>query len=260
MKLAALLLIALPVLAHPPVSVVIDARGNVYYSDLEQVWRVSANGAKDVVVPHVHTHQLYLDAQRNLYGEHLWYEGERTDKWGHYVWRRTPAGRIDKVIPATEGFLTDYSFVRDATGAMYWTDGKSIKKTAGKTTSIIARGFRDVRWLHATPAGTLYFAESGNVVQLKNGRARVIAAKLAAPGDHHALMGVWTDRAENVYVADHAHREVKRITPQGRITTVSRSSFPWAPCGGAFTANGRALWLLESSVTNSVRIRKVTLP
>jgi sugar lactone lactonase YvrE len=259
-SIAVLVFVSLPLLAHPPVSVVIDARGNVYYSDLTQVWRVSPNGAQGVAVPHVHSHQLYLDAQGNLYGEHLWYEGERTDKWGHYVWRRAPNGRIDKVIPPTEGFLRDYSFVRDASGAMYWTDGTTIKKTVGKSTTVIAKGFRDVRWLHATPAGTLYFAESGNVVQLKNGRARVIAARLASPGDRHALMGVWTDRAENVYVADHAHREVKRITPQGRVTAVARSSWPWSPCGGAFPANGRALSILESSVTNSVRIRKVALP
>lgn len=254
--------------AHPAVSVAIDARGNVYYSDLEQVWRVTPNGAKSVVVPHVHTHQLYLDARGNLFGEHLWYEGERTDKWGHYVWQRTPDGRVTKIIPPTEGFLRDYSFVRDATGAMYWADEGIVKKTTAdrKTTSIVARGFRNIRWMHATPAGTLYFIDAGDLVQIKNGRVRVMARKLASTSAlrfqvpmQHAIMGVWTDRAENVYLADYAHGQVLRVSQTGRKSIVAQSTWPWSPCGGAFAANGR-LWLLETSVTNSVRIRSVTVP
>jgi hypothetical protein len=85
-----LVLVAAPALAHPSVSIVADSRGNLYYSDLKQVWRLGTDGKKTIVVPNVHTHELAIDAQDNLYGEHLWYEGERIDKWGHYVWRRTP--------------------------------------------------------------------------------------------------------------------------------------------------------------------------
>ena len=119
MKLALILLFAATAAAHPSVSVVIDRQGNAYYSDLKQVWKVAPDGTKTVAVPGVHTHELYLDPQGNLYGEHLWYEGERTDKWGHYVWRRSPDGQVVKVIPNTEGFLENYSFVRDAAGNMY---------------------------------------------------------------------------------------------------------------------------------------------
>lgn len=71
-------------------------------------------------------------------------------------------------------------------------------------------------------------------------------------------MGIWTDRAENVYLADHANRAVKRVTPDGRVSTVATSSFPWSPTGGAFAANGD-LWLLEASVTTQVRVRKLSV-
>jgi hypothetical protein len=60
--------VAAVAVAHPPVSVVLDAQGNAYYSDLDQVWKVAPDGTKTVAVPHVHTHELYLDAQGNLYG------------------------------------------------------------------------------------------------------------------------------------------------------------------------------------------------
>src|SRR5215213_4365994 len=118
------LLIAAAALAHPPVSVIIDAQGNAYYSDLEQVWKVAPNGTKSVAVPHVHTHELYLDPQGNLYGEQVWYEGEVINKWGHYLWRRSADGRVVKVIPNREGFPHDYSFARDAAGNMYLADEK----------------------------------------------------------------------------------------------------------------------------------------
>src|SRR5258706_14893452 len=61
----ALLLAALTASAHPPVGIVADARGNIYYSDLAQVWRLSPDGSRTVVVPQVHTHELVLDAAGN---------------------------------------------------------------------------------------------------------------------------------------------------------------------------------------------------
>lgn len=89
--------------AHPGIGIVVDSLGNVFYTDLKQVWRMSPDGKIEVAVSGVHTHELYLDASDNLYGEHLWYEGDRTGKWGHYVWKRSPKGVVEKVIPATEG-------------------------------------------------------------------------------------------------------------------------------------------------------------
>ncbi len=51
---------------------------------------------------------------------------------------------------------------------------------------------------------------------------------------------------------------MRTAAPDGRVSTVVTSSFPWAPAGGAFAANGD-LWLLEASVTNQVRVRNVRL-
>jgi hypothetical protein len=102
-----------------------DSRGSVYYTDLKQVWKLSPDGSKSVVVPRVHTHELFIDFQDNLYGEHLWYEGEATKTWGHRVWRLAADGTRTDVIPARAGFREDrgdFSFVRDAKGSMYWAD------------------------------------------------------------------------------------------------------------------------------------------
>ena len=254
--------------AHPPVSVVVDAGGAVYYSDLEQVWRVAPDGTKTVAVPKVHTHELYLDAAGNLFGEHLWYEGDRTKKWGHYVWKRDAAGRVTKVKPATEGFLSDYGFARDRAGTMYWPQrekGEIRKRAADGKVSRVVGELKQMRWLHATPAGTLYVVDGSDLVRVRNGRAErfvrnVMKTSILRPhvANQHAVMGIWTDRAENVYFADYANGEVKRVTPVGVVSTFTRSTLPWGPTGGAFASNGD-LWLLEASVTNHVRVRRIAV-
>ncbi|MEK7255004.1 MAG: hypothetical protein AAB316_09685, partial [Bacteroidota bacterium] len=108
--------------AHPGIGIVCDSQGNIFFTDLSQVWKIAPDGSRKVAVPNVHTHEICLDAEGNLYGEHLWYEGEATDKWGHYVWRLTAAGQVEIVKDSTEGFLTDYSFVRDPAGNLFWVE------------------------------------------------------------------------------------------------------------------------------------------
>jgi hypothetical protein len=111
------LLAVSPALAHPAIGVVEDSRGNVFFTDLASVWRVAPDGAITRAVPGVHTHELYVDADDSLFGEHLWYEGDATKEWGHRAWKLAKDGTLTDVIPAREGFLTDYSFVRDRAGA-----------------------------------------------------------------------------------------------------------------------------------------------
>jgi hypothetical protein len=268
--LTSALFIAATLFAHPPVSVVIDSRGNVYYSDLSQVWRVAPDGKESVAVKNVHTHELALDARDNLYGEHLWYEGDRTGKWRHYVWRLAADGTLRRIIPTREGFLKNYSFVRDAAGNMYWADGGPygfIRRKAAADHSIraVAQGLKDVRWMHATPSATLYLIDGRDLVRVRDRKVTRIARNLAGTSFtrpqvslRHALMGLWTDRAENVYVADHAHGRVLRVSQDGEIRTVYQTTWPWSPTGGTFGPDG-TLWLLESSTTNRVRVRRVKL-
>ncbi|HEX2122304.1 MAG TPA: hypothetical protein VHL59_11735, partial [Thermoanaerobaculia bacterium] len=255
------MLLATAALAHPPVSVAIDARGNIYYSDLNQVWRVGTDGKQSVAVPDVHTHELYLDAAGNLFGEHLWYEGERTDKWGHYLWRRDPAGRVTMVIPRTEGFPKNYGFARDRAGNQYFAERETqtvVKRTPAGRNEVLARGgFRDIRWMNATADGTVYFVDAGDLVRITPDR-RLTRVARGLGSARHALMGIWLDRAGNVYLADAAHREVKRVTPAGKVSSVAKSTLPWSPSGGAFAPNGD-LVLLEYSITNAVRVRRVKL-
>ncbi len=255
--------------AHPAIGIVRDARGNVFYTDLANVWRIDPSGVRTIAVGHVHTHELWLDASGALFGEHLWYEGDATKRWGYRVWRLGPDGGLSDVVPAREGFRTDWSFVRDAAGNAYWKEGDTaarffVKTSAGATVvRAVCSDCRDVRWLAVSPDGTLYFVDSGDLRTISpGGSIRTLARGLGSKSltqtfvaARHALMGIWTGPG-GVYVARYATREVLRIAADGTVTVAARSSFPWAPTGGTFSPDGD-LWLLEASVTNAVRVRRI---
>jgi hypothetical protein len=121
--------------------------------------------------------------------------------------------------------------------------------------------FENIRFLTATPSGTLYVVDLVDVVKIApSGRASVLARNLSSKRENHQVLGIWTDRAENVYVAVYGDRAVKRIDKGGGVTVVHRSSFPWAPSGGTVDRNGDLL-VLETKmsvgdVTRVVRVKR----
>ncbi len=254
--------------AHPSTSVVMDARGNVFYSDLSRVMMIAPDGRRQIAVPNVHAHELYLDSHGNLYGDHVWYEGRRTKKWGHRVWKRAPDGTITDVIPASEGSLTDYGFTRDSTGTMYWAHGEprtEIRKRRNGAPVVVHSGrFRDVRSIVAGPDGTVYVIDSADLKKiLPDGKVLIVSPGIASRSlarinvnRRHAVMGLWLDSQNNLYAASYGTGEVKRVSPSGEVSVISRSRLPWSPTGGMVAPNGD-LWILETSLINEVRLKRI---
>lgn len=184
--------------AHPGVGIVRDRAGDIFYTDLKQVWKIAPDGKRTVAVPGVHTHELVLDARGDLYGEHLWYEGDATGKFAYRVWRLSASGKLEEVLPATQGLRTTYSFVRDEAGNMYSArpahepdppakgtppaePGQNpavilVRRAPDGTTTDIAgggpagrdgrggaAGFTNLRWLAAAADGTVFAVDAGSV-------------------------------------------------------------------------------------------------
>ena len=270
---AVLFLVALPAVAraHPPISVVMDRQGNVFYSDANRVWMVRPDGQKSIAVPNVHSHELFLDSAGNLYGDHLWYEGGITNKqWHHRVWKRSANGTISDVIPSTSGFRTDYSFVRDKHGNMYYAAKASSQQIrrrppVGAATVFSPGPFTDIRSMVAGPDGTLYLIDSGDLKRVSpDGKVAVLARRLGTRSlarlgvdKRRAVMGLWLDSAQNVYAARYGSGDVKRISSSGEVATVAHSGLPWGPTGGLAAPNGD-LWILESSIINEVRLKRIS--
>lgn len=112
------LLILTAAKADPGTGIVIDSKGNLFYTDLVNVWMIKPDGSKSIAVPNVHTHELYISPNDELFGEHLWYNGEQLNTWGHYLWKRNADGTIIKIKDSTAGFAEE-SFVRDIAGNKY---------------------------------------------------------------------------------------------------------------------------------------------
>ena len=254
-----LLCAAVPAWAHPPVGIVMDRQGNVFYSDLSHVWRISPDGRKTIAVRDVHTHELALDSAGNLYGEDNRYQGG--DRYRHRIWRRSPNGRVTDVVPWTEGFWPDYGFVRDRAGAMYWVSCPERvctirRRSANGRTTVMASGARlhhNVQRLAAASDGSLYVLDGADLRRITPaGRLTTAARGLGSNG----AMGMWPDAEGGVFVALAARREIARVRADGRVTTVARTPGPWAPSGVMVAPDG-SLWLLEYSPKNEIRVRHV---
>ncbi|WP_435353618.1 hypothetical protein [Emticicia sp. SJ17W-69] len=264
------LLLSSNIEAHPGIGIVKNSKGEIFYSDLSQVWKVSNGGkTKTVIVPNVHTHELHLDSKDNLYGEHLWYEGESTNKWGHFAWKYSADGKFSKEIPNTEGFLSNYSFTRDVDENMYWIERGKIESLLMKKTKTgevsILQNFKtiDVRWQFCQKDGTFYYVDDNDLYKIKDKKIGLVAKDLDdVEGNNplrkpnHSIYGICDDKAGNIYVTVYEKREVRKISPTGKMSIIYKSPLTWHPTGGVFDENAN-LWVLENNALNQVRVIRV---
>lgn len=256
--------------AHPGIGIVMDSQGNVYYTDLVHVWRISADGDVTIAVENVHTHELYIDDSDNLYGEHEWYEGEATDKWGNYVWCLSSDGVLEKTVPDVEGFLSDNTLVRDAAGATYWSEKEGdrevvMRSAKGNELRMSDHLFDDIRWMHyGRKNGKLYVVDRLSLKELDGeGQVRVLSPSLKEKSkplfgvaDHHYVYGVWEGNDSDVFVAVFGAGKVKRFDAKGEQHVFFESAMGWSPCGG-LTAQDGTHWIMEFSKWNTTRVRRI---
>ena len=267
----AVLSLAKGVAAHPPVSVVMDSRGFVYYSDLQNVWRISPTGTRTLAVIGVQTHQLYVDAENRLYGENSTTD-DATGKPYHSVWRLDPDGTLTDVIPRRAGYLWDYGdfgFVHDRMGVAYilqHSGGPALVRVGatGKVTrTTLPRP--EPGFALPTPDGRVVITAGRDLLRADTRRETAIVWKpnlsrltprAVEVADRHALLGLWLDRDGRIYVASYAGAAVIRIDPDGSESVVAHSPEGWAPSGGMAGPDG-SMWLLELSPESQVRVRRV---
>lgn len=257
--------------AHPGTGIVMDSQGNVFYTDLVHVWKISTDGELSIAVEDVHTHELYLDSDDNLYGEHVWYNGEARDTWSYYVWCLSSSGEFEQTVPPTEEFPINNTLVRDLDGSMFYAekaaDHELLKKetNSGQVTTHSKHQFRDIRWIHFSENdGNLYVIDYlGLKKVVPDGSVTVLLENLresgrafASVGDHHYLMGAWTDERKQVYVAVYGAKKVTKINTSGSSETVYESPRFWSPCGGLIAPDG-SMWIMEFSSSNKTRVKKI---
>jgi hypothetical protein len=257
--------------AQPSVSVVMDSRGFVYYSDLRTVWRISPTGTRTIAVIGVHTHQLYVDSENRLYGEDATND-DATGQPYHSVWRLDPDGTLSDVIRRRAGYLWDYGdfgFVHDRMSVPYLVQrsgGPALLRLGGTgRVSRTALPTAEPGFALPTPDGRIVVTAGLDLLRVdpRSQRAVVWKANLArfAPrvvevADRPELLGLWLDREGRIYVASYAGAAVILVDLDGEASVVARSAEGWAPSGGMIGPD-ESLWLLEYSAVGQVQVRRI---
>ena len=274
--------------AHPGTGIVADRAGRIYFTDLLQIWRLEPGGRLTVAVPKTHTHELFLDGEGNLFGEHLEYEGS-AERWWTSVWRLTPDGRLSQLHPRTAGFRSAFPAVRDRLGNGFYADvnnhlretSRIYRRSPGGEVALLAGGswghgdgagpqarFGSIGGMAAGPDGSLYVADGSTIRRVSaDGQVKTIArgsALLGRPaawfgGRSNHLMGVAADARGVVFVANHGRRSVLRVSSEGGVRRVYSARFPWSPTGVALTPGGDLLVLEYRSGPGlqPVRVRRL---
>jgi hypothetical protein len=193
---SALLLEAACAAAHPGTGIVIDSRGRVTFTNLKSVWRWEPGGRVTEIVPRVHTHALRLEPDGTLIGEDLRYDPAR-DKFFTAVWRLSPEGLLDRGQDTDESPF-EFSGTVGADGSTYFSRVDNNRRDVSEIYRKTPDGRREL-----LAGGTYGYADG--------------AGKSARFGPIGAL-AVGADGA--VYATDAP--AIRRIAPDGRVTTVAR--------------------------------------
>lgn len=270
---AVLFLVIFPVtcLGHPGIGVVKDSKGNIYYSDLKQVWKIT-RGIKTIAVSNVHSHELHIDRNDILYGENVVYDNN-SDKFFTCLWSYSPSGKLDTITGIKQAYIDfDFSLARDINGTEYYIrrylspgsdSGHIYRRTADGKESVFARGnFRRAKWLHPQAYGSLLLGVGNSIYRVdQNGKSHLVK-RLFNSGDSKdsagkdvEIWGIWQDEPGNIYAAVYSDHSVSMIDKNGNLSPVHRSDPPWAPIHGL--VYGDTLYLLENSLDNDVRLTTI---
>ncbi|MDQ1640201.1 MAG: virginiamycin lyase [Pyrinomonadaceae bacterium] len=280
--------------AHPATGIVLDRAGNVYFSDLETVWKIDKQGRLSVFRAGVsgrHVHELTIDAQDNIYGGDISYEGQ---KWVSDVWKMRPDGTSTYLLEPTTHPPRSMSNWLDRDGNMYLVDQNNHTKMRtvllrrspdGQVISLAggayghqdgkgaAAKFSSVGGMAFGPDGSLYLSDGAAVRKVTmEGSVTTLARELTTrtvddkPSlfgtAYGSLTGLAVSSSGSVYVADAGNRRLLRINPDRKTEVVLRTDPPYFPNGVAASPDG-AIYVLEvgftlPNISSGPRVRKIS--
>ena len=290
---AMLILLAVTVVAHPPTGIVLDRAGNIYFSDLETIWKLDTSGKLSVFRPGVsgrHVHELAIDDQDNIYGADLSYESE---KFISDIWIMSPQGTFKYLLQPTDKPPAGLSIWRDREGNNYLIDQNNHTKTQtlllrrtrdGNVTTLAggAYGYADGKGTAARfssvgdmvfgPDRSLYLTDGGALRKVTlDGTVTTLAKDLAKRskedkptlfgGTETILTGLAIDSNYNAYVADSGNRRLLKVSGDGKVEVLLRTYPPFSP-NGVFLGPRGEIYVLEVGFTppgswSGPRVRKI---
>lgn len=225
-------------IAHPGSGIVIDERGQVYFTDTGKgVWKIDRNG-KLSYLPASRFHWIAIDPSGHFAGS--------AKNFGEYFERVTPQNSKPALV-----MCSDFPLVVGKDGNIYYANtrpgsAKIIRRTAEGKESILVSDkiFEFISGIAVGPDGSLYITEASNPNAntirkiTMNGTMSIIATYVGKKGNDVPLettpsycRGLAIDSAGNIYVAATGSRSVLKISSDGKINNILQESNPWAPTG-----------------------------
>lgn len=237
----------------------LDREGRIYFTDTYHncIWRLETNGTLTKVLQGVHLDYLIVGEDDYVY---LIRDG---------IWKMGPQGEMTEVLnlaqfPAGPGRL----LCVDRQANIYFVNSNPNVKALpeiyrrsrdGKVTLIAGGGdvpqqsaamFSHINSAVCAPDGSLYLRDDQSIRRIApDGRLSTLAHSedVAAAEDGELrlvrTMGMAVDAAGNVYVANYWKREVMKLTPDGQVSPLVTSRWPWVPVGVAWSGNN--IYVLE---------------
>lgn len=210
---------AASVQAHVGTGIDVDREGRVYFTDTihNRIWRLDPDGKLMPLAHDMHLDFLIVADDGNVY------------LIDDRAWRLTPQGELTELLRSTEIPKTiAWAFAFDERGNVIGPQPRFGKVNAA------AIG----------PDGSIYALDQEQHIQKVGPDGAVSAlphseeACYAEGGEEkrQRIMGLAVDSESNVYVANYWKRSVFKLTPQGTITAVLISRWPWVPVGVAATS------------------------
>ena len=251
-----LLLVSNEVLAHPGSGIVVDREGNVYFVDTGSgVWKIDRNGKLTRLSGPAY-HWMAIDVDGRLTNATLPYfsSGDAT------------VSRVG--VDPTLLLASDFPITVGRDGSLYYPwlpAGKQLQvfRLAPSGTTTVFKTLPantesgPLRWINGTavgPDGSFYYTENRAVRRITlQGELTTVAVNVTLSGCDSVpgvetnlgpyLRGLDVDAQGTVYVAATGCGAVLKITADKKVTTVLRTSRPWAPTGVAVSGND--LYVLE---------------
>lgn len=279
--------------AHPATGIVVDSKGNVYFSDLETIWKVETSRKLTVFRPGIrgrHVHELTIDSEDNLFGADISYESQ---KWVSAVWKMTPSGDLTYLLKPTIDPPRGMSLWHDSQNNMYWVDQNNhvksrtllLRRTPEGAVTTLAGGawghadgkgiearFGSIGGMTVAADGNIYLTDGDSLRRVTlDGVVTTLARDLTTRtsedsptlfgGNHGSLAGLSVGPDGTAFVADSGNRRLLKIR-EGKPQVVLRSEPPFFPTGAAITPTGE-VYILEVGLTlpnisSGPRVRKLT--
>ncbi|WP_223788762.1 hypothetical protein [Marinicella meishanensis] len=236
-------------LAHPGWGLEVSETGTVYFTDLVHVWRIDADGQSRIHVANVHSHDLQLTTEGQLYGSHEWYDAAK-QQFRRSFWRADAQGKQTTIsaadavrvlgVPVGDRYLMPHSDLHQQyTAFVHESDANTstelYQQPMGQVDALLPQAQWGVFADWVVQGGVTYISSGGQIRSLDQ-QLQVNTVLGAVDGLPYsadafsAILGLDVGTAKQLYLAHYEGREFLTYDGQ-KLSVLAESDWSWSATG-----------------------------